>query len=138
MDATAQTAPRDSEIINEMLSRETHGFDSTNISLGLRNHQRTAVTGYAGIRQPKQPLGTRISPTNYCPEYRMDATAQTAPTDSEIINELLSWVTPRFDSTNSPKGLIYHQRTPIPGDAWMRQPEQPPGTHKSSTNCCHG
>jgi len=29
MDSTAQTAPRDSEIINELLSRVTHGFDST-------------------------------------------------------------------------------------------------------------
>jgi hypothetical protein len=28
MDSTAQTAPRDSEIINELLSWETHGFDS--------------------------------------------------------------------------------------------------------------
>jgi hypothetical protein len=28
MDSTAQTALRDSEIINELLSRETHGFDS--------------------------------------------------------------------------------------------------------------
>jgi hypothetical protein len=28
MDSTAQTAPKDSEIINELLSRETHGFDS--------------------------------------------------------------------------------------------------------------
>jgi hypothetical protein len=28
MDSTTQTALRDSEIINELLSRETHGFDS--------------------------------------------------------------------------------------------------------------
>jgi hypothetical protein len=28
MDSTAQIAPRDSEIINELLSRETHGFES--------------------------------------------------------------------------------------------------------------
>jgi hypothetical protein len=28
MDSTAQTAPRDSEMINELLSRVTHGFDS--------------------------------------------------------------------------------------------------------------
>jgi len=31
----------------------------------------------------------------------MDSTAQTAPMDSEIINELLSWVTLGFDSPNS-------------------------------------
>jgi len=30
MDSTAQTAPRDSEINNELLSRVTHGFDSPN------------------------------------------------------------------------------------------------------------
>jgi len=30
MDSTAQEAPRDSEINNELLSRETHGFDSAN------------------------------------------------------------------------------------------------------------
>jgi len=30
MDATANTAPRDSEIINELLLRVTHGFDSIN------------------------------------------------------------------------------------------------------------
>jgi len=33
MDSTAQTAPRDSEIINELLSRVTHGFDSPNIPM---------------------------------------------------------------------------------------------------------
>jgi len=30
MDSTAQKAPRDSEIINELLARVTHGFDSAN------------------------------------------------------------------------------------------------------------
>jgi len=30
MDSTAQKALRDSEIINELLSRETHGFDIAN------------------------------------------------------------------------------------------------------------
>jgi hypothetical protein len=28
MDSTAHTSPRDSQIINELLSRVTHGFDS--------------------------------------------------------------------------------------------------------------
>jgi len=28
MDSTARTAPRDSEISNELLSRVTHGYDS--------------------------------------------------------------------------------------------------------------
>jgi len=30
MDSTAQTAPRDSEIINEVLLGVTHGFESSN------------------------------------------------------------------------------------------------------------
>jgi len=30
MDSTAQTAPRDSEIIKELLSHVTHGFDIPN------------------------------------------------------------------------------------------------------------
>jgi len=30
MDSTAETARRDTEIINELLSRVTHVFDSTN------------------------------------------------------------------------------------------------------------
>ena len=34
MDSTARTAPRDSEIINELLSRVTHGFDSPNSPRG--------------------------------------------------------------------------------------------------------
>jgi hypothetical protein len=57
MDLTIQTDPRDSEIINELLSRVSHGFDSSNSPKGLRYHQRTDVTGDAWIRQPKQPLG---------------------------------------------------------------------------------
>jgi hypothetical protein len=51
-------APRDSEIINELLSGETHGFDSAYSPYVLINDQRTGVKGDAGIRQPKQPLGT--------------------------------------------------------------------------------
>jgi len=44
MDSTAQTAPRDSEIINE-----------------------TVVTGAAWIGQPKQPLGTQKSSSKLLP-----------------------------------------------------------------------
>ena len=84
-------SPRDSEIINELLSRMTHGFDSPNI-----------------------------------------------PRDTEIINELLSRVTHGFESPNSPYGLRNHQRIPVTGDAWIRQPKQPLGTHKTSTNYCNG
>ena len=35
----------------------------------------------------------------------MDSTAHTAPRDSEIINQLLSWVSHGFDSPNSPLGF---------------------------------
>jgi hypothetical protein len=76
MDSTAQTALRDSVIINELLSRVMPGFDSPK---GLRNHQRTVVTGDAWFRQ------------------------RTAPRDSDIINEQLSWVTHGFDSPHSPR-----------------------------------
>jgi len=55
MDSTAQKAPRDSEIINELLSWETQEFDSVNIPYIVINDLRTSVTGDAGIRQPKQP-----------------------------------------------------------------------------------
>jgi hypothetical protein len=72
VDSTAHTAPRDSEMTTELLSRVAPGFDSPD---GLRNHQRTAVTGDAWIRQLAQPS-----------------------TESQIINELLSRVTRVFDS----------------------------------------
>jgi hypothetical protein len=56
MDSTTQTARRYLEIINELLSRVTFGFDSPNnprdseiinevLARGLRNQQRTAGTG---------------------------------------------------------------------------------------------
>jgi len=45
MDSTAQTAPRDSEISNELLSRVNHGFDIPNNPYALRYHKRIAVTG---------------------------------------------------------------------------------------------
>jgi hypothetical protein len=64
----------DSEIIDELLSRVTHGFDMPNSPNGLRNNPRTGVTGDTWI-----------------------STAQTALRDSEIIKELLSHVTHGFD-----------------------------------------
>jgi len=138
MDSIVQTAPRDSEIINELRSRVSHGFDSPNSPKGLGYHQRTAVTGDPWIRQPKQPLGTWISSTNCCHGCRIDSTAQTAPRDSNIINELLSRASHGFNIPNSPKGLGYHQRTAVTGVALIRQPNQPQGTQISSTNCCRG
>jgi len=62
----SQTASRDSEIIDELLSPVTRGFESPNSPLGLINDQRTAVTGDAWIRQPRQPLGTKQSSMNFC------------------------------------------------------------------------
>jgi len=91
MDSTSQTARRDSETSNELLSRVTHGFDS--------------------------PKSLR---------------------DSENSNELLSRVTHGFDIPNSPWGLRNQQRTAVTGDALIRQPKQPLGTQKSSTNYYRG
>jgi hypothetical protein len=45
MDGIAESAPWDLEIINELLSRVTHGFDSANIHQGLRNHQQNGFYG---------------------------------------------------------------------------------------------
>ena len=151
MDSTAQTASRDSEIINELVSRVTHGFDSLNCSFRLRNHQRSAVTvtqgfdspknryglgnhqrnavtGDAWIKQPKQPLRSQKSTTNCGRGSRRDSTAQTAPRDSDSIKELVSRVTHGFDSPNSPLGIRNHQRIAVTGHARIRQPKHPLGT----------
>jgi len=55
MDFKAQTSPRDSEIINELMSRVTHAFYSRNSTYGLTNHQRTDVTGTHGMDSPIIP-----------------------------------------------------------------------------------
>ena len=68
----------------------------------------------------------------------MDSTSETAPTHSDITNEVLSRVTDEFANPNSPYGRINQQRTAVTGDSWIRQPKQPPGTQISATNCCHG
>ena len=57
MDSTTQKALGTQKIINELLPRETHGFDTANSPKGLINDQRTASMGDAGIRKRKQPLG---------------------------------------------------------------------------------
>ena len=91
MDSTAQTAPRDYDIMNETASTGdawirhpkealvTH-ISSTKLrpqmTLGFKSLKRpkdsdiinvTAATGDAWIRQPKQPLGTQISSTKLHP-----------------------------------------------------------------------
>jgi len=58
----------DSEIINELVSRVMHGFDSPNSPYGLRNNQRTAIHVTHGF-------------DIYSPNSRRD---------SVIINELLN------------------------------------------------
>jgi hypothetical protein len=108
MDWTPQTAPRDSEIINELIARATQGLDS-----------------------PKSPYDSEII-KELMSRGRMDWTPQRAPRDSEIINELIARATQGFDSPNSPLGLRNHQRTDSTGDARIRQPKQPLGTQKSS------
>jgi hypothetical protein len=44
-----------------------------------------------------------------------------------------------MDSTaeTAPYGVTNHQQIAVTGDAWIRQPTQPIGIKKSSTNCCH-
>jgi len=64
MDSTAQTAPRDYDIINE-----------------------TAATGDAWIRQPKQALVTHISSTKLRPRVTLGFDSLRGPQDSDIINE---------------------------------------------------
>jgi hypothetical protein len=92
----------DLEIINELMSRVTHGFDSANSHEGLRNHQRTDVTGDTWIRQRKQPRGTKKSSTKLSSRVMQGFDSPNSPRDSEIINELLSRVTDRFDNPNGP------------------------------------
>jgi len=55
MDSTAQTTPRDSEIINELVSRETHEFHSPNSPrvLEIINELLSRVTH--GFDSPNNP-----------------------------------------------------------------------------------
>jgi len=91
MDSTAQTTHMDSEIFNELLSRVTHGFDMPKSPNGLRNNQRSGVTGDAWIRQPKQPLGTHKTLKELLSHvtHGFDIYSPNSRRDSEIINELL-------------------------------------------------
>jgi len=100
----------------------THGFDSANCPLGLRNHQRncvagdskiineTASTGDACIRQRKQPVRPQKSST-----------------------KLLPRVTHAFDSANSPCSPEIFNETASTGAACIRQRKQPQRPQKSST-----
>jgi hypothetical protein len=57
MDSTAQTARRDSEIIKELLSRVTHGFDIPNNPMDseMINEVLSQVTH--GFDSPNSPEG---------------------------------------------------------------------------------
>jgi len=94
MDSTAQTAPRDYDIINEPASTGDAWIQRpkqalvTQISstklrprvmLGLRNDQRTAVTDDGWIRQPKEPLGTQISSTKLHPRVTLEFDSPNSP-----------------------------------------------------------
>jgi hypothetical protein len=59
MDSRAQKVPRDSEIINELMSRVTHGFDSANTTRDSEIINETVIKGDAWIRRPKLPLWTQ-------------------------------------------------------------------------------
>jgi hypothetical protein len=98
----------------ELLSRVTRGFDCPHGPYGVKNDQRTAVTGDAWIRQPTRP-----------------------PRDSEMTNELPSRVTCGFDSAHKLYCVINYQRTDVTGDAWIRRHRQPLGSQKSSPSCCY-
>jgi hypothetical protein len=57
MDSTSQTAPRVSEIINELVSRLTHGFDSPNTPRDSEISNEPVSRGTNGFDSPNSPLG---------------------------------------------------------------------------------
>ena len=59
MDSTAQTAPKDSEIIKELLSRVTHGFDTPHLPRhsDIMNEQLSRVR--LGFDSPNSHYGLR-------------------------------------------------------------------------------
>jgi hypothetical protein len=67
MDSTAQTSPRDSDIIN-----------------------KTSATGDAWIRQPKEALRTQISSTKLHPRVTLGFDSPNSPYGTDIINKIAS------------------------------------------------
>jgi len=55
MDSTARTAPRDSEIINELLSRVTHGYDSPKAPRDSEIINKLLSRVTHGFDSPKSP-----------------------------------------------------------------------------------
>ena len=111
MDSKAQTAPVNSEIINENW-----------VVAVVEIINKTASTGEARFDSAKSPCWLRNHKRNCFQGWRMDSTAQTAPVDSEIINE--NWVTVDLEILNE---------TASTDDAWIRQRKRPPWPQKSST-----
>jgi len=107
MDSTAQTAPRDSDIIIELLSRVTLGCDSANSHEGLGNHRSNCRQG-----------------------LHMDSTAQTAPRDSEITNETTATGDTWIRQPTAPRDTNIINKTAARVDAWIGQRKQPQGTQK--------
>ena len=68
MDSTAQTAPRDSDIIIELLSRVTLDATAQTATRDSEIIDQTAVKGDTWIRQP---LGTHKSPTKLRPRVTL-------------------------------------------------------------------
>jgi hypothetical protein len=68
----------------------------------------------------------------------MDSKVQTARTNSEIINELLSRVTHEFNSTTSLRDSEIINELLSRVTQGFDNPNSPQWTHKTLTNCCHG
>jgi len=66
MDSTAQTAPRDLDIIIETAATGDAWLQQRKQPLGLRNHHRNCSTGDAWIQQLKATLVTQNHQRNWC------------------------------------------------------------------------
>jgi hypothetical protein len=104
--------------------RVTHGFQSTNSSCGLRNHQRSANRSCGLINHQWKPSLSYIRnhKQNWFHGWCMDLTAQTAPMGSRNVKE-------NWDAIESE--IV--TETVWTADAWSRQHKQLLWAQKSST-----
>ena len=79
MDSTAQTAPRDSDIIIELLSRVTLDATAQTATRDSEIIDQTAVKGDTWIQQPRQPLGTQKSATTLRPQVTLGLDSSHSP-----------------------------------------------------------
>jgi hypothetical protein len=108
MDSTAQTAPRDSQIINKTASTGDEWIRQRKQILGTKKSSMILLPWVAqGFDSANSPWGLRNHQRN-CHGWRMDSTAQRAHASSDIINET--------DST---------------GDTWIWQCKKPMRAQKS-------